>query len=156
VLRVCFRGYSLIDEARYGRYIDKISIAIKRLDLIDEWIEEKPIHDLIQDEKTKLAIYKAFQEVVEALMDIVAMICKDLHMGPKDDYTNIGVLVTEGIIEPDHARILREANGLRNKLIHWYNKINDEIALRSIRRLRASLREILEVIIEWLRRQLRR
>lgn len=145
----------MIEEARYRRYMDKISVAIGRIDLIDEWIEEKPIHDLVQDEKTKLATYKAFQEVVEALMDIIAMICRDLCMGPKDDYTNIEVLVSEEIIQPNHARILREANGLRNRLIHWYNKISDEIALKSIRRLRAPLREILKVIIEWLKKQLR-
>ena len=148
--------HSLIEEARYKRYIDKLSLAIGRIDLIDKWIEEKPIHDLIRDEKTKLAIYKAFQEVVEALMDIIAMICRDIDVGPKDDYTNIEVLVSEEIIQPDYARIIREANGLRNKLIHWYNRIDDEIALRSIRRLRTPLRDILKVIIGWLKKQLRK
>jgi len=136
--------------------MDKLSLAIRRIDLIDKWIEEKPIHDLIRDEKTKLAIYKAFQEVVEALMDIIAMICRDIDVGPKDDYTNIEVLVSEEIIQPDYARIIREANGLRNKLIHWYNRIDDEIALRSIRRLRTPLRDILKVIIGWLKKQLRK
>ena len=136
------------------RYMDKISVVINRIDLIDKWIEEKPIPDLVRDEKTKLAIYKAFQEVVEALMDIIAMICGDLCIGPKDDYTNIEVLVSEEIISLDYARILREANGLRNKLIHWYNKINDEIALKSIHRLRIPLRETIKVIIEWLKKQL--
>jgi len=134
--------------------MDKISVVINRIDLIDKWIEEKPIPDLVRDEKTKLAIYKAFQEVVEALMDIIAMICGDLCIGPKDDYTNIEVLVSEEIISLDYARILREANGLRNKLIHWYNKINDEIALKSIHRLRIPLRETIKVIIEWLKKQL--
>lgn len=146
----------MIEEARYKRYIDKLSLAIGRIDLIDKWIEEKPIRDLIHDEKTKLAIYKAFQEVVEALMDIIAMICRDIDVGPKDDYTNIEVLVSEEIIQPGHARIIREANGLRNKLIHWYNRIDDEIALRSIRRLRTPLRDILKVIIGWLKKQLRK
>ena len=146
----------MIEEARYKRYMDKLSLAIGRIDLIDKWIEEKPIHDLIRDEKTKLAIYKAFQEVVEALMDIIAMICRDIDVGPKDDYTNIEVLVSEEIIQPDYARIIREANGLRNKLIHWYNRIDDEIALRSIRRLRTPLRDILKVIIGWLKKQLRK
>jgi len=144
----------LIGETRYMRYMDKISVVINRIDLIDKWIEEKPIPDLVRDEKTKLAIYKAFQEVVEALMDIIAMICGDLCIGPKDDYTNIEVLVSEEIISLDYARILREANGLRNKLIHWYNKINDEIALKSIHRLRIPLRETIKVIIEWLKKQL--
>lgn len=144
----------MIGETRYMRYMDKISVVINRIDLIDKWIEEKPIPDLVRDEKTKLAIYKAFQEVVEALMDIIAMICGDLCIGPKDDYTNIEVLVSEEIISLDYARILREANGLRNKLIHWYNKINDEIALKSIHRLRIPLRETIKVIIEWLKKQL--
>ena len=39
-------------------------------------------------EKTKLATYKAFQEIVEACMDIVAMMCKDSKIPPQDDYTN--------------------------------------------------------------------
>ncbi len=48
--------------------------------------------DFFFDEKTKLACYKALQEIIEACMDIVAMIVKDINEIPKDDYTNILLL----------------------------------------------------------------
>ena len=33
-----------------------------------------------------MATYKAFQEIVESYMDIIAMACKDEEIVPKDDY----------------------------------------------------------------------
>lgn len=90
------------------------------------------------------------------MLDVIAMICKDLMIGARDDYTNINNLVAEAILELDHGRVLREANGLRNKLIHWYNKLDDEIAMRSIMRLIPQLESITRVVLEWLKSQLKR
>jgi len=145
-----------IEIGRYQRYLDKIAFIQNRIKLAFQWINELSFKELLRDEKSKLAIYKAFQEAIEAMLDVIAMICKDLMIGARDDYTNINNLVAEAILEPDHGRVLREANGLRNKLIHWYNKLDDETAMRSIMRLIPQLESITRVVLEWLKSQLKR
>lgn len=48
------------------------------------------------------------------------------------------------VINSTDAKILREANGLRNRVIHKYNKTDDNTAKESIINLLPHLKEILE------------
>ena len=41
----------------------------------------------LKDDCTKLVTYKAFQEIIEACMDIVGVMCKDIDLISKDDYS---------------------------------------------------------------------
>jgi uncharacterized protein YutE (UPF0331/DUF86 family) len=59
-----------------------------------------------EEERTRLAIYKAFQEIVEALFDIIAMKLVDLKIPPKDDYTNIKILEERAVSVLMIARII--------------------------------------------------
>jgi uncharacterized protein YutE (UPF0331/DUF86 family) len=97
-----------MNTSRAKRYKDKINIIIKRCGQIEEWQHEFDLPTAPENEKTKLAIYKAFQEVVEASMDVVAMMLKDSTIGPKDDYSNIDLLE----LDADMKVILAQANGL--------------------------------------------
>ncbi|MBO3799990.1 MAG: DUF86 domain-containing protein [Candidatus Brockarchaeota archaeon] len=47
---------------------------------------------------------------------------------PKDDYTNILLIEEKGLIGKKTSSILRSANGLRNRLIHSYNKLSDRVS----------------------------
>ena len=49
---------------------------------------------------------------------------------PKDDYTNIERLE---FIDENMKKALMEANGLRNRLVHRYNQMDDLIAFVSIK-----------------------
>ncbi len=73
-----------MDERRIARYVDKLNHLEERLGDILEWIDEAP-----DDKKSRLAVYKAAQEAVEAVCDVIAMFLKDSGIPPKDDYTNI-------------------------------------------------------------------
>ena len=74
---------------RAKRYKDKTNIIMKRAHQIECWVQEISSDQFLDDDRTKLATYKAFQEIVESCMDIVAMMCKDMNQIPKDDYSNI-------------------------------------------------------------------
>jgi len=50
-----------MDESRIRRYRDKLNIIKRRIEQIEEWMG-----DFTKDEKTRLAVYKAFQEIVES------------------------------------------------------------------------------------------
>jgi uncharacterized protein YutE (UPF0331/DUF86 family) len=62
---------SNMDENRLRRYKEKINVIEKRRENIFSWISDR-------DEKSVLAIYKAFQEMTESFTDICAMLLKDM------------------------------------------------------------------------------
>ncbi len=140
-----------MDSERLRRYIDKIEHIEERMADIRTWLNE--IEDISEmDKKTRLAVYKAMQEVVEASTDVVAMILKDEGKLPKDDYTNIEKMFGLDIIDNRVKEALNEADGLRNRLVHEYNELNDEIALESIQELLMPIEEFIEAVKKWMRK----
>ena len=137
-----------ISETRTKRYLVKIEHGRNRIDLIKSWLGEE---DLQHDIKTVLAISKAFQEVAEVSVDLIAMLLKDNSLLPLDDYTNIDRVLELGVLSADQGPMLRETNGLRNRLIHVYNGLSVEVLFESIKRLLPGLGSYLEVIEGWLK-----
>ncbi len=136
-----------MDERRVARYLDKLRHMEERIGDILSWIDEAEV-----DKKSRLAVYKAAQEAIEAACDIVAMSLKDEGYPPKDEYTNIqkwGELVDARISE-----CLKIANGLRNRLVHHYNGIDDKLALESITDLIPCLEDFVEVVESWLKKRM--
>ncbi len=138
-----------MEETRKKRYLEKIKHIEKRILEFNSWKNE-----FFFDEKTKLACYKAVQEIIEGCMDLVAMILKDENEIPKDDYTNIDILERKKFISRELALCLKEMNGLRNRIVHEYNGLNDEIALNSIEELLPKANEFLRVVKEWLKKRI--
>jgi uncharacterized protein YutE (UPF0331/DUF86 family) len=135
-------------DARTKRYMLKIEHARGRSALVHDWLKEKGLEN---DLRTMLAIHKAFQEIVEVIMDLIAMMLKDTSTPPLDDYTNISKAVVHGLLPQESESVLREANGLRNRLIHVYNDINGGKAVGSIQKLLPKLDEYLRVIDKWIK-----
>jgi len=133
---------------RRKRYVEKVKHVEKRLSDFEVWKSD------FFEEKTKLACYKAMQEIIEGCLDIVSMMLKDERELPKDDYTNINMMERRGIIDSTLADALRELNGLRNRIVHEYNGLDDEIALTSMEELIPKIKEFLTVVKEWLKKRM--
>lgn len=136
---------------RAGRYKDKLDLIFKRAGQAQEWLEEVSYEIFLEDDKTKLASYKAFQEAVEACLDLVAMMCKDMGLKPQDDYSNMERLE---VLTKGSKKILAEANGLRNHLVHRYNKRDDLLALDSMKCLLSGIMAFGEEVDAWLEKML--
>lgn len=132
---------------RLKRYKDKLDLIEKRIDELNEWKG-----DYLSDEKSKLASYKAFQEIVEASMDIIAMLIKDESLVPKDDYSNIDIAEKNSLLKGELCSALRDMNGLRNRVIHEYNGLSDSLAFESIENLIPKVEELAECIKTWLKK----
>lgn len=126
------------------RYLDKLAHIDKRISNIESWLSTS------YEERTRLAIYKAFQEIVEALFDIISMKLVELKIPPKDDYTNIMIMEERALFNKTISDILKKANGLRNRLVHRYNTLSDEIALESIRILLPEIQKVRRFIEQWI------
>ncbi len=134
-------------EARIReRILQRSEVLIDRIEFIERHLSDAVMSDRI----LRKALYKEFQEAVETVTDICALIRRMLHSSAQDDYTNLDYLVTEGIIDPETGKDIRSANGLRNRLIHEYDGINDHIAYTAMQRLMPHLRRFSEEVLVWL------
>lgn len=122
------------------RVNDKIEYARDRINDLEAWLSEREI----KEKKALFASEKAFQELAESLMDIFAMILSDLKIGVKDDYSNIDKLKEKNILGENHASIAIEANGLRNRIVHRYNSVDEKIFVESARELLPKLTNLLQ------------
>ncbi|MEW5996767.1 MAG: DUF86 domain-containing protein [Candidatus Micrarchaeota archaeon] len=134
-----------MEAARLKRYKDKLDLLRKRKAEIEEWEG-----DFLGDEKTALACYKAFQEMVEAAMDILAMVLRDENTPPKDDYSNIDSALGKKVISGRLGKALKEANGLRNRVVHEYNGLDENTAYESMLGLLPFFEELAQAVGEWL------
>lgn len=123
---------------RQTRYKEKLELIEERIDDVEFLVSD------FDDKIKRLACYKAFQEIVEGIFDIISMIIKDKEKIVTDDYSNLEKLEKLGIINPNDVRVLQSANGLRNRVIHKYNQTDDDIARESMITLLPTLRIIVK------------
>ncbi|MGB2842581.1 MAG: DUF86 domain-containing protein [Halobacteriota archaeon] len=128
------------------RILEKVETVVERVEFIEEHLSD----ELLGDRILRKAIYKEFQEAVEAASDVCAMVRRGLNSSAKDDYGNIDFLVENDILEERMGEKLKEANGLRNRLIHGYDGVNDETACYAIKELVGDLKDFSVVILEWI------
>jgi len=123
-------------RTRLARYMEKS-------DFIVTTIESIP--DTLESDIERSAAYYKLHTSIEAAMDIIAMLLKDLGKDVGDDYTNIQSLEGAKAITPKLAERLRRCNGLRDYLVHRYNGLDEEIVLDSIEEVKRTLLEFLGV-----------
>jgi len=144
-----------LDGTRKNRYLDKISNLKKYYSLLHEWINDSNFDDLNKngDYREVFAIYHAAQLSIEVISDLCAMLVKDLQQNPKDNYSNFEKLHLVKIITADMYQALKELNGLRNRIVHDYNGLIDEIAWSSISKNLLFIGEFYKVVESWLKKQ---
>ncbi|MDI6806978.1 MAG: DUF86 domain-containing protein [Candidatus Aenigmarchaeota archaeon] len=135
-----------MEEKRYRQKLNELENRLEFLKGNLSWKEE-----FISNRMLKKACYKEFQEAVEIVSDILAMIVKDSGKAVEDDYTNIEI-VSKVLNSSDIKSGLRSAHGLRNILVHEYNEINDELAFDSILENIEVLKKFADMAKEWLRK----
>ncbi|MEQ9715328.1 MAG: type VII toxin-antitoxin system HepT family RNase toxin [Candidatus Asgardarchaeia archaeon] len=145
-----------MDEKRVKRYKEKLDLIEMRISQIKEWTNNFNEEDFDRNELVKLATYKAFQEIVEGSMDVIAMLCKDNGIPPRDDYSNIEALLKKKIIDDELSKIMIEGNGLRNRIVHKYNKLDDKKAFIEIIESLPEFERFIEVVENWIEKQLKK
>lgn len=133
-----------MEGKRKKRYMEKTELIRKRAEEVEKWKS-----GFFIEEKDRLAIYKAFQEIAEACMDIIAMMLKDDNKIPEDDYTNINKAVKLGLLPNKLKASLDDLNGLRNRIVHEYNGLDDKIAFDAMIEILPDIKEFTEVVEKW-------
>ncbi|KKK43911.1 hypothetical protein LCGC14_1208940 [marine sediment metagenome] len=130
-----------MDELRIKRYRDKINHVV-------EYIKDLPI--VPKNELEKRGIFYSLQTSIEATIDLIAMLIKDLGIQVKDDNTNITKIVNKRKLEPEFGEKLKKANGMRNIIVHRYNDFEEQIILNSVGEIKDLLSKWLNVVEETL------
>ena len=123
---------------RRQRYLEK-------LERFEEEYEFIKNHEM-RDEVTQRALLYSLQLCVDIAMDIVAMLVKDLGMTVEDDYTNIERLRKDGIISEADVNLLRTYNGLRNAIVHKYDRLNLDIVNEGLQRIDKLYEVVLKLV----------
>jgi len=126
-----------MDELRMKRYKDKIQH-------IFDYIQDLPIKP--KNELEKRGIFYSLQTSIEAMVDLVAMLVKDLGIQVKDDNFNISEIIKIKKLNQDLGEKLKKANGLRNIIVHRYNAIDEQIILDSVQEVKNLLLTWIEVV----------
>lgn len=124
---------------------------------IQEYILEiEPILSLSKDqiissvEKLR-TLERNFQLIVDAMLDINIHFIRELELGSPDDLKSTFVILAEGKILPfDFAQKISPVVGLRNMLVHGYEKIDKALFIDSFQKNRQDFDEYLRIINSFL------
>ncbi len=138
-----------MEAKREQRYFQKIAELEDKIEFIRENLSEE--EEFLSNRILRKAIYKEFQEMVEIIADLSAMVVRDKGKVVEDDYSNLErmtkILGSESLLED-----LKEANGLRNILVHEYNGVVDKQAYNSIKNLLTSIEKFGVMVEKWIKR----
>ena len=122
------------------RYMSKL----ERFNEEEEFISAHNIENNI----TERALLYSLQVAVEISVDIVAMKVSDMGLKVEDDTTNIDKITGKGIISQNEGDFLRQMNGVRNFIVHRYNRLDMGIVNEALSRI-GELKGIIIRIVEY-------
>ena len=101
------------------------------------------------------ALFYRLQVSIDAAMDLVAMICKDLGITVRDDYSNIDELEYLDLFPKILLNELRHLNGIRNALIDRYNKIEEEQIVKEKEHFVDILKQYVKLVEKFINERLK-
>ena len=117
----------------------------RKTNFILEKINDLP-QDIAVDKYYIDALFYRIQVSIDASMDIIAMLCKDFGITVNDDYTNIQELEKKNLISSAMSENLSKLNGLRNVIVHKYNKVEEDLIVQEKDLIVKYLNEFLDIV----------
>lgn len=118
----------------------------RKLGTILESLEEIPGETQELSRLEREGVLHLVQVAVDATMDIAAMLTKDHGKRVRDDYHNLEAIEDLGIVDSPLADRLATLNGLRNAIVHKYNKFEEVEVLENLDRIRSDLVAFVEAV----------
>ena len=130
-----------------GRISDKIKELEESLDYLLSIIPQS-YKEYSGDLKTKAASERYFEKIIEAVVDLAFLFIKEKKIElPEDDQAAFDVLAKGDFISQDLAKKFKDAKGMRNFIIHQYEKIDDLMVYSAIKEeLENDIREFIRVV----------
>jgi len=129
------------------RINDKINEIEKYLEELNEIIPGN-LEEYQRDFKTKAACERYLEKIVESVIDLGFILSREKNFKlPEDEEGIFNILLKEKIISEELLIRLKDAKGMRNFIIHQYEKINDELVFEAItKQLERDVQEFINSI----------
>jgi len=131
---------------RKNRYLEKLEVFEGEMG----FIRAKSL--ALEDDVTGRALLYALEVCVDVVMDVVAMATRDLGLAVEDDYTNIEKLEKEKVLTTREGDLIRRFNGLRNAIVHKYNRLDLDAIQRGLNKIE-ELYGVLDKLVEVVERR---
>lgn len=129
---------------------EKLQLLIGYYDELKEYTDIS-LEEYLNNRKDRRAIERTLQLIVETATDINNMILKLIGQPAATDYFNSFIELAENnIISMDFALKIAPSTGLRNILVHEYQKVDDEIVYNSITDVLHCYKNYIRLISEYL------
>jgi uncharacterized protein YutE (UPF0331/DUF86 family) len=110
----------------------KLAVIIENLKILEP-IKGIKTDEYLQDIYKRKATERLLQELIEAAIDInIHMIVAKGYPAPDDYYEGFIKAGELEIISPDLARKLAPSAGLRNRLVHEYDRLEHTMVLKAV------------------------
>lgn len=137
-----------LHESRRQRYYEKL----ENLDL-NYSLAQKGLKNLSKENSLKLEIYgvlHAIQLTIERITDISAMFMKDQGKIVKNTYDNLNEIYLHGMLTNTSKNSLFNLVGLRNRIAHDYNGLDEDLALNSFKENIDSVSKFINGVKKWI------
>ena len=116
------------------------SLILKKLELIGQYQEQlarflkSSDADILSLPEKYLSIERAFQLLVDAIIDINQHLIRELKLRVPDDLQGTFYPLGEkGILPFEFAQKLAPIAGVRNRLVHQYEEVDKKLFLKNLR-----------------------
>jgi len=138
----------------------ELDVIYRKLSRINEDLEllrqiaRMSFGDYLRQPVYKKASERMLQEVIEAAVDINSHLLVESGFPPPADYHQSFVEVANrlGLFDSEFAMQIAPSTGLRNRLVHEYDKLDDAIVFTSIRQLLELYPRYGQAVVDYLAR----
>lgn len=132
-------------------------VIVEKLLKLQEYIEQveriKPdsYKAYISEITVKYSVERLMMLIVENALGINNTILSNNDKPPAPDYFNSFIEVAEcGVFDSAFAISIAPSTGLRNRLVHEYEKVNDEIVFNSINKFITLYKKYISMIFKYI------
>lgn len=140
---------------QFDRDLVEKKISLLRSYLGDlEQVKDLSLEEYQSDVFRKRGIEKTLINIIQAAVDINNyLLAKRAKVAPNDSYDSFIKLGEHGLVASEFAANIAPAAGLRSRLVHEYDRIDDAIVLASLKDTLEQFPQYIEHIQSFLKKQ---
>lgn len=129
---------------------EKIQRTKKYLDEIKPYLAFS-LHEILHDLGKLRTLERNFQLIVDEVLDINQHFIKELNLSVPDDFeSTFSVLAENKILPESFANKIAPVVGLRNRLVHRYEEIDNKIFVQSFKKGYPDFKKYIKYIYQYM------
>lgn len=118
---------------------------------LEQLVESFSVDEFSADPWRVKGVKYSLQTVIEAMIDVAYHVCaKAFARAPQDAHEALLCLAEHGVIAREHLPIFREMVHFRNRVVHGYQRVDDDRVYRIVKDHRADFRAFVMALTRYL------